>query len=792
MLTGIKSFFLKRKTKKKMEKKGFTGSRKRKKTEDSIGATVDKSIFLQILLLLFVLVSSVAVLVTPNVTSLKGEYNIGEKAINSKLSETVFEYEDKFQFEKDKKAVAASVPQFYKVDKSIINSFKENIDKLFESIKERKDAEEKEVLFNISGDLLKSIIEDMNEAEFDNIITIYKNVDLRKLIKNKIIAKLEEGIIKSSTRLNLRYGEKIKIFDNKGRISFAPKLLSEIETELEVLEDISNRVTEYYSAEKRDEIKAVIKLFLKPILKSSLVIENDRRKKAVESAIANITKTVITISAGEVLIKQGSILTEEDLFKYKKHEEIKHHKNADNKFMRKVKESIVICLLLMFLTIIYIYHIHPEIVRSNKQIWMIGITIIAMMWLNFAFIALFNKFNYELGLSSDFVSYCIPISITAIVLSVLIGLRVAMYAGLYITILFAILLDKSFDCLLLGLATSCISGYFVRFSMNYRVFFVRIVASVWLSMLLINFAFFKTYQVDSTLWMIGLTFANSIITAMLSLIFIFILESIFRVSTDMTLLTLCDYNHPLLKRLQMEAPGTYHHSLQVSMLAERGAEEIGANAIAARVGALFHDIGKLHKPHYFTENQQDGEKPHDDLNSRMSAMIIASHVKEGVDLAMQYKLRKVIRDAIEQHHGTDLISFFYMKAREESINGIVNEAEYRYNGPLPRSKVVAIISLADACEAATRSISSPNKAKIDTMIWKIFRSRIKDGQLNHANLTFAELAKLQKVFTQTIATMLHGRISYPDEKKEENEDTLFVGQDKISPPKSSTIQRNSK
>jgi len=244
----------------------------------------------------------------------------------------------------------------------------------------------------------------------------------------------------------------------------------------------------------------------------------------------------------------------------------------------------------------------------------------------------------------------------------------------------------------------------------------------------------------------------------------------------MTLLLLCDYNHPLLKRLQLEAPGTYHHSLVVSTLTEHAAQTIGANPIRARVVALFHDIGKVVKPEYFTENQHDGDSKHARLNPRMSSLIILNHVKEGTDMAFKHKLRKIIRDGIQQHHGTDLVFYFYNQALEEARqkNTSVDEHDYRYSGPLPREKEVVILSLADAAEAASRSLQKPTPQKIDALIWEIFRKRIRNGQLDDANLTFGELKKVRESFVSTLTTMMHGRIAYPKDQEENDEGDLFV------------------
>ena len=230
-------------------------------------------------------------------------------------------------------------------------------------------------------------------------------------------------------------------------------------------------------------------------------------------------------------------------------------------------------------------------------------------------------------------------------------------------------------------------------------------------------------------------------------------------------MVLCDYNHPLMERLKREAPGTFFHSLMVATLAEDAARAIGANPLKAKAGALFHDVGKLSMPQYFTENNMGAPNQHVDLNPQMSSIIIRDHVKEGLALARQYRMCRTVRDAIEQHHGTDLVRFFYAKALAEKRPNAapVLESQFRYQGRLPQDREMAIISLADACEAACRSLEKPSAAKIETVVDEIFHSRISDGQLNQSNITLAELEKVRQSFISTLISMKHVRISYPKE-----------------------------
>jgi putative nucleotidyltransferase with HDIG domain len=238
-----------------------------------------------------------------------------------------------------------------------------------------------------------------------------------------------------------------------------------------------------------------------------------------------------------------------------------------------------------------------------------------------------------------------------------------------------------------------------------------------------------------------------------------ILETIFSVTTDITLLELADLNRPILRRLMLEAPGTYHHSLVVGSLAEAGAAAIGGNPLLGRVGAYYHDIGKIEKAEYYVENQSSARSRHEKLSPTMSCLIIEAHVREGADIARKERLPKAIVDAILEHHGTTLMSFFYHKAREADPGA--EERDFRYPGPKPRSKETAVLMLADAVEAAARSLTEPTPSRIRGVVTRILDARVKDGQLDESPLTFEDLARTRESFIPILTALFHARVDYP-------------------------------
>ncbi len=267
----------------------------------------------------------------------------------------------------------------------------------------------------------------------------------------------------------------------------------------------------------------------------------------------------------------------------------------------------------------------------------------------------------------------------------------------------------------------------------------------------------------------------SLVVAMLVSSLLPLLESMFHVTTAGSWIEMGDLNHSLLRRMTIEAPGTYHHSLMVANLAEAAAESIGADGLRTRVCSYFHDIGKLKNPEYFIENQAHDENPHDAMTPSMSALVVISHVKDGVDLALRHKLNREIIDVIEQHHGNSLAQYFYQRAldKRDQLRALadedkahetdvpeVEESTFRYPGPLPQTREAAIISLADALESASRSLEKPNPARIEQLVSEVVEGRMLDGQLDDCPLTLKELTQIKESFATTLRSMLHKRVSY--------------------------------
>ncbi|MBN8419727.1 MAG: HDIG domain-containing protein [Verrucomicrobia bacterium] len=373
----------------------------------------------------------------------------------------------------------------------------------------------------------------------------------------------------------------------------------------------------------------------------------------------------------------------------------------------------------------------------------------------------------------------LPHAFGPLVLSVILGRRIGLFGAVYAT-LFGVLVCISISAPTY-LATSALLGFTgVLLTKHVRRRNRLIMAGLYVGLVAMAYSLLLheaagVIMEEKAGRMVLYPLVSGILTGIAVGGLLPVLESVFGVTTDVSWLELGDLNHPLMRRLSIEAPGTYHHSLVVANLSEAAAEKIGASASMCRVCAYFHDIGKLSKPEYFIENMDPAANPHDDLTPRMSALVIIAHVKDGVDLAIKHNLNSRIIDVIEQHHGNSLAWFFYRqaidqkaeverlvkagKAKEDDIPQ-VSEETFRYPGPRPQFKESAIISLADAVESASRTLDKPNASRIETMIDDIVQARMMDGQLDECDLTIAELAKIKASFAKTLLSMMHGRIKY--------------------------------
>lgn len=449
-------------------------------------------------------------------------------------------------------------------------------------------------------------------------------------------------------------------------------------------------------------------------------------------------------------------------------------------------KKFVICILVFVTAMAQLWINHPQTLASNTRL----LLVLSVCFLQLIAVKFILVNAGPDGIDPVMAPVLIPYAFAPLVLSVLLGKNHGLYAAVFCSLWGAFLLPRVDSVFLV---ISLITGFvavFVTLQVRRRSRLIRagiyVGATTWV--LAATFGLVGPIIWENpaaTDWnLIGWQSFGAIATGFLTAIVISgllpALESTFGVITDISWLEMADMNHPLLRRLSMEAPGTYHHSLAVANLSEAAAEAIGANPTVCRVSAYFHDIGKLVKPDYFNENMAPGHNPHDELTPTMSSLIIIAHVKEGVDLALKHNLNPLLIDAIQQHHGTSLVGFFYQRAlqqqedarlggkimnmREEDIPEVRQES-FRYPGPRPQTRESAIVSLADSIESASRSLDRPTPQRIEDLIHDLIDARIADHQLDEAPLTLDEIRRIAEAFRGTLNSMLHSRVAYPKSKE---------------------------
>ena len=364
-------------------------------------------------------------------------------------------------------------------------------------------------------------------------------------------------------------------------------------------------------------------------------------------------------------------------------------------------------------------------------------------------------------------TYFVPLASMGMIITLFVGFNIAFLSVLLMSIFISLIIGGGIEVALVLLTGSVVGMLVVRgLRRRAQILWAGLVVGVvkFLAIACIGLVnnMGAGFYVREGIWGV----ASGLLSGFMVMGLLPVFEHLLKIPTNISLLELSDLNHPLLKKLAMEAPGTYHHSIMVGNLAEAACDSIGANSLLARVGAYYHDIGKTQKPEYFSENEMGSGSRHSKLAPSMSALIISKHVKHGAEIAKKYKLNNAIIDFITQHHGDSLISYFYQKAIEESESGtVLREENFRYPGPKPQTKEGAIILLADAVEASSRSLKEPAPSSIKHLVKKIINNKFIDGQLDECDLTLKDMNSIADSFVRVLMGVFHARLDYPEETK---------------------------
>ena len=504
-----------------------------------------------------------------------------------------------------------------------------------------------------------------------------------------------------------------------------------------------------------DYSRTALQIYSQVIQPNLIYSDADTESLHLEN-LSNISLTRGAVDQGEIIIRRGDIVTPDIDIRLQSLADARSTTATEmERWVRFLGETIVIVIAtLMFFFYLYLYR---KKIFDRPSMFLLVFLVLGLVTIASALIYPIENVR----------SYVIPVAIAPIILTIIFDSRVGLMATITLAIITGMIHDHNFEYMVATTAACSLGVFSVRDIKKRSQFFFITPGIVFITYGFVIFGFAISSFSGLDNFMNDMTFvAVNSVFILFTYPLILLFEKLFNLTTDFTLLELSDTNLPLMKELMSKAPGSFHHSLQVANLAESAASDIGANALLCRVGAMYHDIGKMVKPDYFIENQVKGNE-HDKLKPRMSALVIKAHVSEGVKIANEYSLPNVIVDFISTHHGTSLIRYFHGKAMEDAEN--VQEEDFRYDGPIPYTKEQGILMLADGVEASCRSMKDTTYSKLESQINRIVDSNVADGQLSNCPLTFQQIQIIKESFLRILKGVYHSRIEYPEEAKTEGQ-----------------------
>ncbi len=511
-----------------------------------------------------------------------------------------------------------------------------------------------------------------------------------------------------------------------------------------------------------DELQKAVEEYAYHFVKPNIFYSQKLTNEAIERAKNKIPRNVGIVNENERIVAKHDRITPAIKLKIDSYRIAKGESTGIwGTFTQSIGKFLHVVVILLLFSI-YIFLFRKKIFHDNLKVLLLAIVILLISVL--AYIV------QQITVQAP-IEYLILVPAGSMLLTIIFDSRVGFYGTVVMSLITAGLQGNDYAFAIMNIVAGGLAAYTVRDIKNrsqiFRSFvFILIgyVASIF------AFGLERFSPIEQILVNSGYAASNALISPVLTYGLIIFFERIFKITTDLTLLELTDFNSPLLKQLATKAPGTFTHSMTMGSLVETAAQDIGANPILARVGAYYHDIGKSFDPDSFVENQLDDRNVHEKLNPQKSAQLIIDHVNKGIELAREYKLPEEIIEFIPMHHGTMVVSFFYERAKKELGEENVNKDDFRYPGPKPNSKETALVMLADACESTVRSMTEADPKKVENVINNLIRMRIEDGQLDEAPITMKDIRKLKDSFISILVGQHHKRIRYPkQEEMEENE-----------------------
>lgn len=521
-------------------------------------------------------------------------------------------------------------------------------------------------------------------------------------------------------------------------------------------DEVSKRIEDLnYSADTREALIEFALHFVFP----NLVYNKEATDLEIEQAKNNVSKYSGIINENERIIAKHDRITKQAKLKIESYKEAKGDSiGTGGLILQSLGKFLHIGAFISLLSI-YLFYFRKKIFYDNTKIILISFLVVFISFVTF----LINQISVKAP-----IHFLIFVPAVSMIFTIVFDSRVAFYLTVLVSLIVGALKGNDYTFAAMNFIAGGLSVYTVRDIKNRtQIFRSFLFILIGYTVSILAFGLERFAPPETMLYEFAFASSNALISPVLTYGLLIFFERIFRITTDLTLLELSNFDRPLLRELARKAPGTFNHSMTMGTIAEAAAEKIGANALLARVGAYYHDIGKTISPQGFVENQLDNDNVHENLRPEESVEMIIRHVNEGIELAKQNKLPEELIDFIPMHHGTTTISFFYEKAKSLYGEENVDINKFKYPGPRPNTKETAIVMLADGCESAVRSISEPDAQKVENMVNNIFNSRLKEGQLDDAPITFTDISKMKEAFLSILISQHHRRIKYPKQEEAE-------------------------
>ncbi|MFZ4591894.1 MAG: HD family phosphohydrolase [Ignavibacteria bacterium] len=596
--------------------------------------------------------------------------------------------------------------------------------------------------------LLKSYKGELKENPMSySAYTEYIKKSIEELLKTQIINYKRSDILSNKIAVK-RVDDKLQRIESLDKVSTVSEVL--LKFDLKIGTSI-----------KDNNLKIIASEIARVFIKENLIYDKELTDLEIQNRVEQIPKTIGIVKENERIISKHDPITEMTKQKLDSYKKVRFERIGVQDYFSQIIGKVLAVIVLIIILGFYLFYLRNDIFNDNLKLALISSLMILVSF--FAFMSMRLKVNSPIEL-------LIFISVASILLTIIFDSRLSFFVIVIITFLISAIRGGDYTITFISFCGSVLAIFSVRDIKNrsqiFRSFFF-ILGGYVIAILAIGLDRSEGFsKIAVNLAYVGI---NSVMSPVIAYGLLIFYEKVFRITTDLTLIELADFNQPLLRQLSTKAPGTFHHSVVMGNLAEEAAASIGANRILARVGCYYHDIGKIAKPDFFVENQLDKLNKHEALNPNLSARIIIAHVKEGIELGKKYKLPQEVINFIPMHHGTTLVSYFYNKAKNSTDENKEDVLDYiyRYPGPKPSSRETAIAMLADTVEAATKVVEDPTPKKLEDKIDEIIKKRFIEGELDECELTLRDLTKIKKSFLKILVGIYHQRIKYPEEKKQD-------------------------